>query len=124
MTIEVRSREMGFTLVEVLVALVIFGVIAASLLKTMQDSVQAQAAMEQRLAANLAAQQVLAQIRLQSPWPPLGEQTERVPAGAREWEVTARVEATSEEKMRHIIIQVAEPEADNPSYTLDAWVAE
>ena len=118
-----RTKQGGFTLVEVLVALVIFGVIAASVLKTMQNSVRAQAAMEERLAANWVAQQVLAEIRVQNPWPPLGEKTERLPVGGREWRVTARVEDTSEERMRHITIEVAQPEAENPSYTLDAWAA-
>lgn len=116
-------HQRGFTLVEVLVALVIFGVVAASVLKTMQNSVRQQAVMEERLAANLVAQQVLAEVRLRSPWPPLGEKTERVPQGEREWEVTALVEDTTEERMRHIVIKVARPDAENPSYTLDAWAA-
>lgn len=115
--------ERGFTLVEVLVALVIFGVVAASVLKTMQDGIRQQMLMEERLAANLVAQQVLAEVRLRSPWPPLGEKAERVPVGGREWQVTARVEATSEERMRRITIEVAQPDAENPTYTLDAWAA-
>ncbi|WP_073270471.1 type II secretion system minor pseudopilin GspI [Microbulbifer donghaiensis] len=118
-----RCSQRGFTLVEVLVALVIFGVVAASVLKTMQDSVRQQAAMEERLAANWVAQQVLAEVRLRSPWPPLGEKSERVPFAEREWQVTARVEATREERMRHIIIEVARPDAENPTLTLDAWAA-
>ncbi|MFI2809991.1 MULTISPECIES: type II secretion system minor pseudopilin GspI [Microbulbifer] len=123
MTSERSRREGGFTLVEVLVALVIFGVIAASVLKTMQDSVRHQALMEERLAASWIAQQALAEIRLQEDWPPLGEKTERVPQGAREWQVTARVESTNEERLRHIIIEVAEPDSETPSLTLDAWAA-
>lgn len=116
-------KQSGFTLVEVLVALVIFGVIAASVLKTMQNSVRQQMAMEERLAANWVAQQVLAEVRLRTPWPPVGEKTERVPVGAREWQVTARVEDTAEERMRHIAIEVAHPDAESPTYTLDAWAA-
>ncbi|MFC6635654.1 type II secretion system minor pseudopilin GspI [Microbulbifer taiwanensis] len=116
-------KQAGFTLVEVMVALVIFGVVAASVLKTMQDSVRQQAAMEERLAANLVAQQVLAEVRLRNPWPPLGEKSERVPLGEREWQVTARVENTREERMRHITIQVARPDAEHPTLTLDAWAA-
>ncbi|WP_237056251.1 type II secretion system minor pseudopilin GspI [Microbulbifer sediminum] len=123
MIFERGHPERGFTLVEVLVALVIFGVIAASVLKTMQDSVRHQALMEERLAASWVAQQALAEIRLRDDWPPLGEQTERVPQGAREWRVTARVESTSEERLRHIIIEVAAAGSETPSLTLDAWVA-
>lgn len=116
-------KQRGFTLVEVLVALVIFGVIAASVLKTMQDSVRQQMAMEERLAANWVAQQVLAELRVSSPWPPLGDKSELVPVGEREWQVTVRVESTTEERMRHITIEVASPEAENPTLTLDAWAA-
>ncbi|WP_308367466.1 MULTISPECIES: type II secretion system minor pseudopilin GspI [unclassified Microbulbifer] len=117
------SRSSGFTLVEVLVALVIFGVIAASVLKTMQGSVRQQAAMEERLAASWVAQEVLAEIRVRSPWPPVGEKAERVPLGGREWQVTATVEDTREERMRHIIVEVARPDGEYPVFTLDAWAA-
>lgn len=117
-------QQRGFTLVEVLVALVIFGVIAASVLKTMQDSVRQQAAMEDRLAANWVAQQVLAEVRLRDPWPPLGQKSERVPVGEREWQVTATVEGTAEPRMRHITIEVGRPDNDSPTITLDAWAAQ
>lgn len=125
MTSDLQLRQQrGFTLIEVLVALAIFGVIAVSVLKTMQGSVRQQAIMEERLTANLVAQQVLAEIRLRNPWPPIGEKTERVPQGLREWQVTARVEATREERMRHIAIEVARPDEENPVLTLDAWAAQ
>ncbi|WP_299942881.1 type II secretion system minor pseudopilin GspI [uncultured Microbulbifer sp.] len=113
----------GFTLVEVLVALVIFGVIAASVLQATQRSVRQQRVMEERLAANWVAQQVLSQMRLQTPWPPVGEQTEEVTFALREWAVAARVEDTNEVRLRHIIIQVRHPDAENPTLTLDAWAA-
>ncbi|WP_444904693.1 type II secretion system minor pseudopilin GspI [Microbulbifer sp. CnH-101-E] len=118
------ARQGGFTLVEVLIALVIFGVIAASVLRTMQSSVQRQRVMEERLAANWVAQQVLSQIRVQTPWPPIGEKKEEMSFAERDWEVTAKVEATSEERLRHIVIQVGYPDAENPTLTLDAWAAQ
>lgn len=117
------STERGFTLVEVLVALAIFGVIAVSILSTMQGSVRQQAIMEERLAADQIAQQALAELRLRSAWPPIGEKTERVTQGGQEWQVTARVEDTTEERMRHITIKVGYPDAPSPSLTLDAWAA-
>ncbi|QKX18243.1 type II secretion system minor pseudopilin GspI [Microbulbifer sp. YPW1] len=117
-----RSQR-GFTLVEVLVALVIFGVIAASVLKTLQDSVRQQAALEQRLTANWVAQQALAEIRLRTDWPPLGKKTEKVSLADRDWEVSAEVKTTNEPKMRHIIVQVGMPEQP-PILTIDSWVAQ
>lgn len=116
--------QRGFTLVEVLVALVIFGVIAASVLKTLQDSVRQQGALEERLTANWVAQQALAEIRLRTDWPPLGKKTEKVLLGNREWQVTAEVKSTSEPKMRHVIVQVGRPEAQLPILTIDSWMAQ
>ncbi|WP_237064929.1 type II secretion system minor pseudopilin GspI [Microbulbifer guangxiensis] len=118
------NRHQGFTLIEVLVALTIFGVIAASVLRTMHDSVRTQAYLEERLAASWVAQQALAEIRLQAPWPPLGKKSERIPQGHGEWLVTANVEDTSEPRLRHITIEVMRPDAENPAVTLDAWAAE
>lgn len=118
------QRQRGFTLVEVLVALVIFGVIAASVLKTLQDSVRQQAALEERLTANWVAQQALAEIRLRTDWPPLGKKTEKVLLGDREWQVTAEVKTTNEPKMRHIIVQVGRPEAESTILTIDSWMAQ
>jgi len=102
----------------------VFGVIAATVFSVMQSSVRQQEIMEQRLAASLVAQQALAEIRLRKPWPPIGEKTERVTQGNREWQVTARVESTTEKRMRHISVQVAQPDAPNPALTLDAWAAQ
>lgn len=118
-----RLRQRGFTLVEVLVALVIFGVIAASVLKTLQDSVRQQAALEERLAANWVAQQALEEIRLRTDWPPLGKKTEKVIVGEREWQVAAEVKSTNEPRMRHLIVQVGWPDQD-PILTIDSWVAQ
>ncbi|KUJ84810.1 type II secretion system protein GspI [Microbulbifer flavimaris] len=118
------TRQRGFTLIEVLVALTIFGVIAASVLRTMQESVRTQAFLEERLAASWVAQQVLAEIRVRSPWPPLGEKSERVMQGQGEWLVTASVEDTNEPRLRHITIEVMRPDGENPTYSLDAWAAQ
>ncbi|WP_160153706.1 type II secretion system minor pseudopilin GspI [Microbulbifer sp. ALW1] len=115
--------QRGFTLVEVMVALVIFGVIAASVLKTLQDSVRQQTALEERLTANWVAQQALAEIRLRTDWPPLGKKNEKVLLAEREWQVSAEVKSTSEPRMRHIIVQVGWPEKP-PILTIDSWVAQ
>ncbi|WP_295797638.1 type II secretion system minor pseudopilin GspI [uncultured Microbulbifer sp.] len=118
-----RRYQRGFTLIEVLVALVIFGVIAASVLKTLQDSVRQQTALEERLAANWVAQQTLSEIRMRTDWPPLGKNTERVIVGEREWQVAAEVKSTSEPRMRHLIVQVGWPD-QTPILTIDSWMAQ
>ncbi|WP_413665696.1 type II secretion system minor pseudopilin GspI [Microbulbifer sp. ZKSA004] len=119
-----KGAQRGFTLIETLVALFMFGIIAIAVLGAMQGSVHKQRMMEDRLAANWVAQQVLSQVRVQTPWPPIGEQTDQVTLGQREWEVRARVEATTNERLRHIIIEVGHLDAENPTLTLDAWAAE
>lgn len=116
-------RQRGFTLIEVMVALVIFGVIAASVLKTLQDSIRQQTALEERLAANWVAQQTLAEIRMRSDWPPLGKKIERVVVAEREWQVGAEVKSTSEPRMRHLIVQVGWPD-QAPILTVDSWMAQ
>lgn len=119
--LRLQTSQRGFTLVEVLVALVIFGVIAASVLKTLQSSVRQQSALEERLTANWVAQQALAEIRLRAAWPPLGKQTEIVLLAEREWEVAAEIKDTNAPRLRQIIVQVGVPDQP-PILTIDSWI--
>ncbi|GMG88238.1 type II secretion system minor pseudopilin GspI [Biformimicrobium ophioploci] len=118
------TRSAGFTLIEVLVALVIFSVIAVSLSQVMAESIRTQTSLEERLTANIVAEAAVDQVRVAAPWPPVGQRTERVTLGGRDWQVTATVESTAEPAMRKLTVKVARAQSGDVIRTLETWLAE
>lgn len=97
----------GFTLLEVLVALAIFAMVAASVLTVTSRSLQTAARLEDKTLAMWIADNRLTELQLaQSPVADGREQGELEFAGRR-WQWQSEVEATSEPDMRRVTLWVA-----------------
>lgn len=97
----------GFTLLEVLVALGIFALVAASILTVTSRSLQNAARLEDKTLAMWVADNRLAEMQLAEV--PAGDgrdQGETAFAGRR-WDWRSEVEATSEPAMRRVTVLVA-----------------
>ena len=77
----VRRCQRGFTLIEVLVALAIVGVALAASVRALGVGVTGVRHMQERSLAQQAAQNFLAELRLQAIFPPLGRRTQPCPQG-------------------------------------------
>lgn len=79
----VSSRQInaGFTLLEVLVALVIVGTVLGASLRAVASLAQNSAGLRATMMANWSAENRLAQIRLGHEWPAIGEKTFPCPQG-------------------------------------------
>jgi general secretion pathway protein I len=100
-------RNRGFTLLEVLVALAIFAVVAASVLSASARSLKTAARLEDKTFATWLADNRLQEIQLADSPPGLGrEQGEEAYAGRR-WLWQSEVEATSEPEMLRVTLRVA-----------------
>ena len=71
----------GFSLIEVLVALAIVGIAMAACMRALGVSADGAQAMQQRSLALQAAENRLAELRLQRAFPPAGLRTEPCPQG-------------------------------------------
>ena len=120
----------GFTLLEVLVALAIFAVVAASVLSASARSLKTAARLEDKTFASWLADNRLQEMQLADTPPGEGrEQGEETYAGRR-WLWQSEVQATSEPEMLRITIRVApRPERglagkieDNALATLSGFV--
>jgi general secretion pathway protein I len=123
-------RGRGFTLLEVLVALAIFAVVAASVLSASARSLQTAARLEDKTFATWLADNRLQEIQLADAPPAEGrEQGEESYAGRR-WQWQTEVQPTSEPEMLRITVRVApRPERglrgkieDNALVTLSGFV--
>ncbi|TIH09244.1 type II secretion system minor pseudopilin GspI [Pseudomonas leptonychotis] len=101
------KRSAGFTLLEVLVALAIFAMVAASVLTATARSLQTAARLEDKTLAMWIADNRLTELQLApSPVADGHEQGELDFAGRR-WQWQSEVQATSEPDMRRVTLWVA-----------------
>lgn len=101
------KRANGFTLLEVLVALAIFALVAASVLGVSARTLQNAARLEDKTLAMWIADNQLTTMQLASEAPATGNQEGQVDFANRQWQWQSSVEATSEPTMRRITLWVA-----------------
>jgi len=104
---ERRRTSRGFTLIEVLVALAIFGVVALTLMTQSREQVRMAASLEDRLIAHWVASNTLTDMQTLGGLPDVGaSETSTVMAG-RDWFVTMTVGTTPTPEVRNVEIKVS-----------------
>lgn len=101
----------GFTLIEVMVALVIFAVVSTALAKSAGTSLRQTGQLEAAAVAAWLAENQLARLRiaprtLGAGFPAIGQSRQRLTAASREWEVETRIEASEHDGIRRAIVAV------------------
>ena len=120
----------GFTLLEVLVALAIFAVVAASVLSASARSLKTAARLEDKTFASWLADNRLQEMQLADTPPGEGREQGETAYAGRRWLWESEVQATSEPEMLRITVRVApRPERglqgkieDNALATLSGFV--
>jgi general secretion pathway protein I len=105
-------RAAGFTLLEVLVALVIVGTALGSSLRAVGSLTQNSIALRASMMATWSAENRLAQIRLAHEWPPFGKRSFDCPQGELRLLCEEDVVATPNPFFRRVEVSVFD--ADNP----------
>ncbi|WP_019341371.1 type II secretion system minor pseudopilin GspI, partial [Stutzerimonas stutzeri] len=86
------ARSRGFTLLEVLVALAIFAIVAAVVLTAAGRSVNNAGRLEALTLASWIADNRLTELQLQQPAPNVGREDTRLAFGGRQWQTLSEVE--------------------------------
>ena len=119
----------GFTLIEMMIALIILSVSAIAIFGSSGRSIAQLYALEQRTLADWVAQDYLTQLRLQrrlvTTEIPLGRENEQLFKAGRLWDISVDTSATAVETMRRVEVSVAPVENDvigDSVYTATAFM--
>lgn len=101
------NRSAGFTLLEVLVALAIFAMVAASVLTATARSLQTAARLEDKTLAMWIADNRLTELQLDANPPAEGRDQGDLEFAGRRWQWQSEIQTTSEPGMRRVSLWVA-----------------
>ena len=100
------ERARGFTLVEVLVALLLVSLALAALVRTAGTSARNLATLQEATLAQWVASNVIAEARLQQVLPPVGRSEGRVAMGGWRWRWRMEVQGTDLPDVRRLDVRV------------------
>lgn len=103
-------RTAGFTLLEVLVALAIFGIVAAAVLTAAGRSLNNAARLETLTLAGWIADNRLTELQLQQPPPGIGRESRELAFAGRQWQTLSDVQASAEPGLLRVTVWVAAAE--------------
>jgi len=100
------AKHIGFTLIEVMIALSIFAVMAAAISRTASQNADTVLYLEEKTLASFVAENRITQIKLTG-FPAATQTKDDLEMANREWHITTKVEETPLPNFRRIEIKVA-----------------
>ena len=115
----------GFTLIEVLVALLVLGLALLALTRTAASQVQNFGALRERTLAGWLAQDVLAETRIATHVPPLGSSDGLRQFAGRQWRWQLDVKPTDVASIRRLAVRVfGADDRDTPLVEINGFAGE
>jgi general secretion pathway protein I len=117
-------RCRGFTLLEVLVALLVLSVALVAVVRTASLEVRALAQVQEATLGQWVASNAIAELRLRGGEPALGETTGSAEMGGRRWRWRMQVIATDDNRIRRVDVDVMREDdgAADPVAVLSGFV--
>ncbi len=119
--IRAKLRGGGFTLLEVMVALVIFSICAATLIQQSGRNTRQSMMLETRTQANWIAENQLERLRLAG-FPASGKTTQTITFSKQEWLIESVISDTNNADLRKAVIQVSIDDDHSTEYSLTGFL--
>ena len=123
-----QRKQKGFTLLEVLVALLVFGLIATAAAEVGSNYIGSFERVRDKTLASWLAENRMNELRLQESLPAVSQNNIDTEFGAFRWRITTAVSNTPEDTMRRVDIRVAKYRGDQGEpasvHTLSAFIGE
>jgi general secretion pathway protein I len=124
MTIRISSHERGFTLIEVMVALVVATLALVAVMASISQMIDAGTAMRDRTFASWIAQNRITELRLANVEPEVSETNGEVDFAGLEWAWTATISETGVEFLYRVDVAVALAGSDGIIRTVSGFIGE
>ena len=116
-----RSRRRGFTLIEVMIALVVVALAMLALTRLAGIQIQTTDALRERTLAGWIAANAITETKLANPYPTTGVRDARGRFANLDWRWRIDVKATPDERVRRIDVSVFLGESKEPSASLSGF---
>ncbi|MFV8572557.1 type II secretion system minor pseudopilin GspI [Marinobacter sp. SBS5] len=117
-------RQKGFTLLEVLIALLVFSLIATAAAEVGSQYISSFERVRDKTLAGWIAENRINELRLQETLPGTSENSQDSEFGTYRWQVTTVVQGTAEPSMRRVEVTVAKyPSEKNEPYPVHSLSA-
>lgn len=100
------SKSLGFTLIEVMLALGVFSIAGVALLSAASNNARSIGHLEDKMFADWVASNQLVSATLDTTWPPKNNAKGEVEMAGRSWFWTQKVIKTTDSDMRSIVMEV------------------
>lgn len=106
-----RTHQRGFTLMEVLVAMVVLSLSLMAVIKVVAAVTTSAMQLQNKTYAQWVALNKIAEMRLQTTWPPVGKTDGDSDMAGRTWHWVMQVKNTDDKDVHKLVVSV-NPEAD------------
>ncbi|MCC7515863.1 MAG: type II secretion system minor pseudopilin GspI [Pseudomonadales bacterium] len=123
-SVQAKSHQ-GFTLIEIMVALVIFAVLSVTLLVRIGDSIRSEQYLEEKTLASVVAENKLAKLRVDKEWSAVHDGNETLEFMGRKWEVKLTTKSAGYDNFRQVDVLVKPAGSRNQkttSYLLTGFI--